>query len=165
MKKSYFVGVIGHRELEQEQQEFLFYEIVKQLESIPDPNKTVLTSLSPGADTLGAMAALHLEIPFLAILPSDIDTYLSEFSQPERDHFHEYLNQSDQVILVKPSKKDVNIYQSAARYLLNSCDSVIVLWDKRSTKLFPGGTFDSLSKVKANHIPVHIIPCSRTLNI
>ncbi len=162
MKDIFFIGVIGHRDIEQEQQGFLFHEIVKQLESVDKPNKIVLTSLSPGADTLGAMAAIHLGIPYQAILPSDIDGYLSEFSLSEKNHFHECINQADQVILVKPSIKDVNMYQSSARYLLNACDLVIVLWDQRSNEQLPGGTFDTLVKAKSSHIAVNIIPCLRT---
>ncbi len=49
----------------------------------------LLTALAPGADTLGAQAALALGIPFMAILPLPYEVYREDFATPrELKDFH-----------------------------------------------------------------------------
>ncbi|MEZ5102989.1 MAG: NAD-binding protein [Draconibacterium sp.] len=152
-ENTHVIGVIGHRDLLNEDCRYLddgsidrsskLSKAVKDKLSniLDDKNNCVLLSpLAKGADLLVAQAALDLEIQVVGIPPkqlSDLKEYFSSEDTESTQKWLDYLEYnfsnceslSKQLNIDTLKKSDEDLYDLGSRFLLINCDSLIFLWD------------------------------------
>lgn len=175
------ISGLGHRNINKNEYPSLKREITDILNNYKkDFNVLVKTSFAPGADLLIAECAYNLNIDIEAILPLKRDDYLSSikedalktgfsFSNEEENLFNLLL---DKVISTKIIEDKENIYQNASLELINTCEKIIILWDKKEYPLFDknnnpinlGGTYHSLYLIRKRlkEEDIHILSCTRS---
>lgn len=102
------------------------------------PDLVVVTGLRPGAEMLGAEAAVRADVPHVAVLPfPDPDRNLAG---PTRARFADLRDRARRVVQLEkkvPSNRDA--FAGAMRrrdvWLSNAADSAILVWDQRDDRL------------------------------
>jgi hypothetical protein len=102
------------------------------------PDLKVLTGLRPGAELLGAEAAILADVPYVAVLGfPDQDRNLKP---PSRARFADLVSRADHVVqLEKKSPKDKDEFVKAMRrrdvWLSTVADEALLVWDELDDRL------------------------------
>jgi len=158
------VGVIGHRDLREEELDRISDSLTEILRDVQAQAGTtpvwLLTSLAEGADQLAAEVAGDLDIPVLALLPMPASEYATDFAAgAPRDRFQALLARSARVLLADdlvlegidlsgeayadPEQRN-RAYRRCAR-LLSDCSHLLIgVWDGKPADQL-GGTADTLA--------------------
>ena len=149
------IGVVGHRNLVDEEVPRLQERVVEFLEGLrkqfPHLPLRVMSPLAEGADRLVARVAVDMGIPLIIPMPMPPDLYLSDFeSEGSLQEFHE-LSQHGEVIklplLAGSTEKEVSSggtardrqYAQLGVFVCAHAHILLALWDgKESPKM--GGT-------------------------
>ena len=172
------VGVTGHRSLSGAQRIFdrvgrffsegpwhLFDQEIKPKDRRVDFRFTLLSCLAEGADRLVAQAALQVKGTSIeAVLPLPADEYEKDFASPEsRREFACLLEQAERVTVVKAESavgEARNLaYERAGRYLVDTCDLLIAVWDGQPAR-GRGGTAEIVAYAREKQVPLVIISAS-----
>jgi len=152
----FFVGVIGHRQLREEeiprlQQEF-DSAIKSLLESLKHTKIIVLTGNAEGADRIPQASQYREQFSICAVLPFAKEEYANDFpSAGERAEFDETLNQCEYIVTA-PNSPTGNFstlvrngaYQASARWISDNSNVMIGFWDGTEPRGV-GGTSDTVS--------------------
>jgi len=166
-KKSYIVGVIGHRELgDFDNHEYAHLAIHKILSEFKRAYKEVraVSALSEGADSLFAKSAILLNIQLESVIPFEgfSDDFQSEESQAR------YLSMkfsSDKESRVRFQKRSKAAYRKSMEWVVFKSNTVIALWDGNKVGT-TGGTWEAVKlcmKLKKNTI--HINTSNKETNL
>lgn len=152
----FFVGVIGHRQLRDEeiprlQQEFDSH-IKSLLASLKLTKIIVLTGNAEGADQIPQASRYREFFSICAVLPFAKEEYVKDFpSQNQRVAFDETLNQCDYIVITPnaPTEEILTTardkaYQECARWISDNSNLLIGFWDGREPRGI-GGTSDTVS--------------------
>jgi hypothetical protein len=102
------------------------------------PVARAFTSLAVGSDQLFAREALAMKIPVTAIIP--MPDYERCFGPDDLPIYRELLGQCDRLLL-SASASDQESFAAAGRYVADSCDLLVAVWDGRAATGL-GGTAD-----------------------
>ena len=152
----FFVGVIGHRQLREEeiprlQQEFDSH-IKSLLASLKLTKIIVLTGNAEGADRIPQASQYREHFSICAVLPFAREEYVRDFpSQNQRAAFEDSLNQSNYIVItpnaptgeVAATARD-KAYQECARWISDNSNLLIGFWDGLEPRGI-GGTSDTVS--------------------
>ena len=133
------IGVTGHRLLREEDSLTLIRavksELVRLKERYPNTPLLMLNALAEGADLLCADAAKDLDIPLIAVLPMDQKTYVSSFSETDRERFSAHI-QCARACFISPDQEPGRAgaypdraYRQAGIYIVTHCHVLLALWD------------------------------------
>jgi len=158
------IGIVGHRDLRQDETERITTAIKHLLDGLRERHGAsfLLTSLAPGADLLGAEAAARSGIGIRAVLPADTEQYFVGFPAETRRHAERILATASAIERVPAAAADENIFQAPARRLVDASDELIAVWNGEAVLDAPGGTCDSIERARTKGIPVFIIPATRS---
>jgi hypothetical protein len=159
------IGVTGHRELADPSA--LIPAIHQAIHGITErllgsgarPQLLVISALAEGADRLVAREVLtepgaELE----AVLPRPPGDYLDDFGTEEsRAEFIELLSGASAVWQVPVSKTQGSGYEQAGRYVVDSSDAVIALWDGEPPR-GQGGTATVVAYAQRQRVPLVWVP-------
>ena len=140
-----YLGVVGHRDIGDEQKPRLKLLIKQVLEEkktqCPNTPIVVLTPLAEGADRLAAHSAIECGLSFIAILPMPLDEYKKDFNTQESlkefndllekaDYWFELPLQGDAKVLSLQSSKNRNEqYYNLGFHIARQSHMLIALWD------------------------------------
>jgi len=148
------IGVTGHRDLLDEEQEAIrqrvrgFFEQMR--DSFPDLPLMVMTPLAEGADRIAAEVAHELGIPIVVLLPMPRHLYEKDFQGESLREFQTMRELGEQIelpLLPELTEADV-ISQGAGRdlqyaqlgaYLAAHSHVLLAIWDGKPSNA-PGGT-------------------------
>lgn len=141
------IGVTGHRAIREEDREALYKavtgELKKLLDQCPNTQLLMLNSLAEGADLLCAEAAKELNIPLIAVLPMEQETYIQEYSEQDRQRFLDHIGRAE-ASLIAPDQEPGRAgeypdraYRQAGIYIVNHSHVLLALWDGKGSE--PGG--------------------------
>ena len=178
------VGVTGHRNVVKGDYHDVFNEIRKVLEEIAGLCKTknapsqaspivLLTGLAQGADMLAAKVAREIQIPYVAVLPCELEQFKKSFDDEDALHqLDDYVANALDVIVVddlendfknQPNQSKENYqYRQVGIYLVQHSSIIMALWDGKPTKSrFGCGTADVVQLAQDADRPVIWITCRR----
>lgn len=152
----FFVGVVGHRKLREDeiprlQQEFDSH-IQSLLEKLTTTRIIVFTGNAEGADWIPQASKFREYFSICAVLPFAKDEYVKDFpTKKQRSEFDQTLNQCDYV-LVSPHSPTGRVtgklrdkaYQECARWISDNSNLLIGFWDGMEPKGV-GGTSETIS--------------------
>ena len=152
----FFVGVIGHRDLREEeipklQQEFDSH-IKLLLGRLKQTKIIVLTGNAEGADRIPQTSQYRDHFSICAVLPFAKNEYVKDFpSKNQRAAFNASLTQCDHIIISPHSptgkfsaKLRDKAYQESARWISDNSSLLIGFWDGTEPRGI-GGTSDTVS--------------------
>ena len=152
----FFVGVIGHRHLREEeiprlQQEFDSH-IKSLLVNLKETKIIVLTGIAEGADRIPQASQYREYFSICAVLPLAKDEYVNDFpSKNQRSAFDETLSQCDYIVTSPHSPNGEfstalrdKAYQGSARWISDNSNLLISFWDGSEPKGI-GGTSDTVN--------------------
>jgi uncharacterized phage-like protein YoqJ len=94
--------------------------------------KQVITGMALGWDTACALAAIKLQIPFIAALPFKGQD--ARWTREQRAMYRLILDHSDEIVMVS-RLNTVEAFQTRNVWMADHCEEVLALWDGS-----PGGT-------------------------
>ncbi len=153
------IAVTGHRDVVvddalRKQIDVFFHEIFQKHESV-----TLLSPLAEGADQLVAEMFLKHEHSVLNVpMPFAQETYLKAFSTTDKQNFLTLAKEAEHVFEV--AKVCEHPYENLGRYLVDSSDVLLALWDGMSNGK-QGGTEDVVSYAKTVERKIVIILVER----
>ena len=168
--RPFVVGLIGHRELsEQElprlQSEFDGY-IEKLLRILPNTPILVLTSIAEGADRLAHSSKFRNQIKICAVLPMEKKEYAKDFmTKSSLRSFRNAVQESDYVYGLKnrhtrswtTQNSRNKAYAECGRWISDKSNALFVVWDGRDSRGV-GGTSDSVKhRQKSLSVPAHLL--------
>ena len=152
----FFVGVIGHRHLREEeiprlQQEFDSH-IKSLLARLKQTKIIVLTGNAEGADRIPHTSQYREHFSICAVLPFVKNEYVRDFpSKNQRAAFNASLTQCDHIIISPhaptgkfSAKLRDKAYQESARWISDNSSLLIGFWDGTEPRGI-GGTSDTVS--------------------
>jgi uncharacterized phage-like protein YoqJ len=95
--------------------------------------KEVITGMALGWDQACALAAIKLQIPFIAALPFEGQDSL--WSREQRRLYHDILVHAAEVVKVARGGYSAFKFQARNEWMVDRCETVLALWDGS-----PGGT-------------------------
>jgi hypothetical protein len=160
----HIIGIIGHRDIYKEDEEYIKRGISTFLANanIIHDKVTVISSLAPGVDLIGAEIALSLGIGLHVVLPETLRLYLNDFDENALKKFEHIISYAKDVVTVCAMPTDTNIYIAPANQIILKSDELIAVWDGVILKDALGGTSDSISKAQEKGIPIQQIFISRS---
>jgi nitrate reductase gamma subunit len=140
------LGITGHRDLREEDKEFLRNSVRKLFQFLrqhyPNTPLQLLSPLADGADRLVAQLALEENVQLLVPLPMSQDLYEIDFQTPDsKAEFLELLDKAHQVFelsLLEGNTRETirdygearsKQYALAGAYIARHCHILIALWD------------------------------------
>jgi len=152
----FFVGVIGHRHLREDEIPRLQQEFDARIKSLLDSLKQtkiiVFTGNAEGADRIPQSSQYRESFRICVVLPFAQDEYLRDFpSKNQRAAFDETINQCDYLIVTphssnskfSPTLRD-KAYQENARWISDNSNLLIGFWDGMESRGI-GGTSDTVN--------------------
>jgi len=158
MEKEIIIGVIGHRDLIEEDQLITninkFFEMLRQKH--PHKKIILLSPLADGADRLVARQFLahfknHKPSKLIVPMPFDRERYMEDFDASSKKEFQTLLNASTKSFQV-PSLHQ-NGYLDVGRYVVDHVDILLALWDGTFNGKV-GGTGDIVNYAKEQGVEV-----------
>lgn len=89
--------------------------------------KEVITGMALGWDTAVALAAIRLDIPFIAALP--FEGQHSTWSPEQQRLYFSILTHASQIVTVASGGFSIEKYQTRNRWMADNCTRVVALWD------------------------------------
>jgi hypothetical protein len=152
----FFVGVIGHRQIREEEIPRLQREFDSQIKSLLVTVKStkivVLTGNAEGADRIPQASQYRKHFSICAVLPFAKEEYAQDFSsKKERAAFDEALNHCDYIVIT-PNSPSGRIgatmrnkaYQECARWISDNSNLLIGFWDGMEPRGI-GGTSETIN--------------------
>lgn len=152
----FFVGIIGHRHLREEEIPRLQHEFDSHIKSLLARLKhtkiVVLTGNAEGADRIPQTSQHRNHFSICAALPFSKNEYVRDFpSKNQRATFEESLSQCDHIVISphSPTGKFTatlrdKSYQESARWISDNSNLLIGFWDGLEPRGI-GGTSDTVS--------------------
>ena len=168
------IGVSGHRQIRQDDYDAIYGSVLSELSKIkndyPSSPIRVLTSLACGGDSICALAARELGIPYTAVLPFDVDEFRKDFEGDERVRFEELLSGADDVF-VNPTVEEARnadrdyYYRQNSIYMATMVHVFIALWDGSEGRKFGCGTASAVRfALEGSYYPENHIASSNESN-
>ncbi len=149
-KIPFLIGVVGHRDLREQEIPAIRTSIAQLLSRLkttfPDVRPSLLTSMAEGADLLAAQVAVELDIPVTAVLPLPMPACRADLhTETDRETFDRILAKSellqvafdprsaaalDQDTLI--TRRDLH-FQRAGVLVARYSTLLIVIWDGKDT--------------------------------
>ena len=154
MKKSaYKIGITGHRDLKKSSIKYYQNKVHTLLLALQEKQKYIIvySPLADGSDRLIVKEAIKLNIPYIAVLPIPIESYVMDFNEKSKEEFLALLDKSNEVITLTLCKGNTleNIaiygkerdaqYEAVGYKIADISDRLIALWDGKQIDL-KGGT-------------------------
>jgi hypothetical protein len=156
---SMIVGVAGHQKRVGIDWDWVSQAISTHLSVMPI--QKALSSLAEGTDQVFADAAIDLGIAVVAIIP--LDDYERFFSQAGLTKYRDLLQQCTQVSLHWSGDPE-HAFLNAGRYIVDSCDLLVAVWDGQPADGL-GGTADIVLYAKEQKRTIlHLNPCDQTVH-
>ena len=154
------IGVTGHRYLDELDKVMKGVENVIQriLETFPDSDFRVLSSLAEGADQILAKRLLlvpntHLWVP----LPLSEEEYLKDFrAARSKEEFIHLLRKAERVIKLPEMDNREDCYKAAGKYIVKNSNLLIAIWDGKPAQ-GKGGTAEIVTLTRTRNIPLAYI--------
>lgn len=144
-KKTYKIGVSGHRDLKRSEipqyREKIRAIIKEKREEYDDREITIITPLAEGADQLVANVAKELGVGYEVILPLPLELYRKDFSQEAYEEFYALYSSAKEIATI-PIPLDTSIeemsdygkkrdtqYLKVGQEVVERSDFMIFLWD------------------------------------
>lgn len=152
------IGITGHRNLLEKDWHvtldpdnkpvpggYLLTFVETKLEAIRRDNPTkkllLLTGMAEGADLLAAQVAQQLNIPLVAVLAAEMETFLASFQdEAERKLCRHLLSQATKIVSCTKQEEVAN-YEAVGLTIAQYADEMITLWNGVDTGL-NGGTWE-----------------------
>jgi hypothetical protein len=147
------VGVTGHQNLPAE----AITPITTAVHAIlADASSPLIgySSLAEGADQLFATLVLNARGTLHAVIPSA--GYDSTFDIATLPKYRALLAAADAVTQLPFDKPQEAAYDAAGRYVVDSIDILIAIWDGKAARGV-GGTADAVAYAQAKNVLVHVI--------
>ncbi|MCD6577286.1 MAG: hypothetical protein J7K66_04645 [Anaerolineaceae bacterium] len=150
------LGVSGHRFLDD--LPALINSIQKVLDNFNIRHKNsefqIISPLAVGADQLVTECVLeHPAASLTVLLPMPLKDYLEEFSESEKTMFMRFYNKREKLIQLPYYEKKDEAYLKMGKFLLNSIDYLIVLWNGKPAR-GNGGTAQIVKLARQRHLPM-----------
>ena len=183
-KKDIVIGVTGHRNLVKDDYSDIIAQLREGFCAIIDLHKTtddaqqrpsvlLLTGLAQGADMLAAKVARELGVPYVAVLPCELEKYKKSFDDPEAlAELDDYIHNATEVVIVDDIEKDFDNqpnqnedsyrYRQVGIYIVQRASLLVALWDGKPPKSQYGcGTADVVNIALKSDCPVLWVNCRR----
>ena len=178
------VGVTGHRNLVKDDYSVIFDEIKRNFEEILTlhkakrltvdiPSVLLFTGLAQGADMLAAKVAHQLHIPYVAVLPCELDEFKTSFDDVDAlNELDDYIENAYAVVVADDIEKnfenqtgqtaDNYRYRQVGIHIVQRSSILLALWDGKPPKSRYGcGTADVVKIAKERNLPILWITCRR----
>jgi hypothetical protein len=127
------LGIAGHRYMTEMEKliEGVDRAVQRILETFPDSNFRIFSSLAEGADRILAKRLLLIPNARLwVLLPLPEEEYLKDFkTSGSKQEFLGLLGNAERVINLPVSKKREEAYLAAGKYVLENSDVLFAIWD------------------------------------
>lgn len=144
----------GHMNLTASSVELVRDDLRQALQPLRQSGFVGVSCLARGADTIFAEVVLALGGALEVVLPCA--GYGDAMVRPEhRSRFDELLRAAATVREMPFRRPGRDAYEAANRYILNSCDRLIAVWDGLSAER-RGGTGAFVVEARARHVPVDV---------
>ncbi len=166
------IGVTGHRALADEHAiAARVDEVLVRLQRLVAPTLAtpvwyeVVSPLGEGADRIVAERILQLPQTTLEVpLPLVRSDYEDDFgSAASRDRFRSLLERAERVWVVG-GRGRIDAYRETGRYVADSCDLLIAIWDGLPSR-GPGGTAEVVERAQDQQMPVFRISASAPFDV
>lgn len=132
------IGITGHRTLSDRTSRLVFDAVKHELRNIQRP--MLVTSLAPGADQLGARAALEIGGYLSVVVPAR--NYVSSFpAQADVRNYQELLAQATEIKQMPFEEPSEEAYLAAGHEVVELTDTLLAIWDGEPAAGL-GGTAD-----------------------
>ena len=148
------VGVTGHRDIRDEDRDVLYQTVYRELSSLqkncPHSGIMMLNSLAEGADQLCAEAAQELQIPLIAVLPTEREAYEHDFSGDALTRFRNMCDAAEECFVAPDTERaegepDRDFgYRQAGIYVATHSHVLFALWDGKDAPMSNCGTADTV---------------------
>jgi len=168
-----FIGVTGHRKLENEAGlKLKIQEVLNQIKNrLPVLKNTryesiLISSLAEGADRIIAHETLNLPgFQLNAVLPFELEEYLKDFREPDSvNEIMEMISTADHVIQLNGEADRSLSYERAGRYVVDHCDILIAVWNGNAA-LGRGGTAEIVEYARKKKCPIFWINTEKDFEI
>ena len=156
------LAVTGHRHIKSDAK--LTESIREVLDRILQENEGaeiwLYTALAEGSDQLVAKIANDIdEIKLVVPLPFPVEQYLTQFETEDgKKDFNQLLKSASEIINLPVQPDPQSAYQNLGNYLVNSCDTLVAIWNGENN-LKEGGTAEVVLNAINLGKPVHWIYC------
>lgn len=174
-----YIGVVGHRDIRDEDRETLKQMIKdfieKKQKQCPNTPVVILTPLAEGADRIAAEAAIDCKIDFIAVLPMPVEEYKKDFVNVESAGEFETLLAKASFMIELPLQEGITIeqvnndiekrneqYYQNGLFIARQCHTLVAFWDGTDNGK-RGGTADVV-KLKKSGIPPKFENTSKRLH-
>jgi hypothetical protein len=148
------IGITGHMNLTPATVELVRADLRVVLARVPAAGLVGVSCLAHGADTVFAEVVLALGGTLEIVLPCE--GYADAMVHPEhRAHFEDLLRAAATVRVMPFRRPSPQAYEAANRYLLNTCDRLIAVWDG-GPAAHRGGTGAFVAEARAQLLPVDV---------
>ncbi len=107
----------------------------------------VISGMALGWDQAVALAAVNLNIPFIAAVP--FKGQESQWPQSSKDDYQTLLDLAQEVIIVCPGDYSPEKMQKRNEWMVEKCEMLLALWDGS-----PGGTKNCIDYAKRDANPI-----------
>jgi hypothetical protein len=168
-----FIGVTGHRKLENEAGlKLKIQEVLKKIQNyLPRLKNTryefiLISLLAEGADRLVAHEILKLSgFQLNAVLPFELEEYIKDFRDPDSvNEIKGLISKADRIIQLSGEADRSLSYACAGRYVVDRCDILIAVWDGNSAS-GRGGTAEIVEYARKKQCPIFWINTEKDLEI
>jgi len=146
-----FIGVTGHRDLNEEDRlglEKAVHACMAEIESFePSRNHCLVTGLAAGADQLVAQCALNRGWTLNAVLAASVDAFALTMSTIDAQRLRNELLPKCSAVAIAPQdhQDEISGYVAVALAIAQKTESLIALWDGMKSR-GEGGTADTVSR-------------------
>jgi hypothetical protein len=148
------IGITGHMDLTPATVELVRADLRAALAGVPAAGLVGVSCLARGADTVFAEVVVALGGTLEVVLPSA--GYADAMVRPEhRTRFDELLRAAATVRVMPFRRPGPQAYEAANRFLLNTCDRLIAVWDGGPGSR-RGGTGAFVAEARAQLLPVDV---------
>ena len=140
------VGITGHQKRSGIDWEWVKRAVEAEFSSFPTKVRG-FSSLAEGADQIFADALLRTGGELWAVIPTP--DYLKQFEGSAREHFLALLEKASHTIQVEPMGSDGESFFAAGKYVVDSVDVLIAIWDGKPAGGL-GGTADVVAYARQN---------------
>lgn len=130
------------------------------------PPFVLVSSLAEGADRLVVWRGLQRQdVELEAALPLPPDEYMRDFSADSAVEFRALLARARATVVVgcggRRGATREDAYLAAGLYLVDTCSSLIALWDGAASR-GRGGTAEIVAAAESRGLPVTVVPVTRS---
>jgi hypothetical protein len=164
------IGIIGHRDIKEDQEQRVREEIAKVLEYFKSSANQIkaISLVASGADTIFYEVAKAHHLPVEVFLPFQLEIYQDDFTEAEdlkkfkTIAVEQQLKDKEPLGLLHTDSKEERdqAYFNAGKFLVDQSDQVIAVWDGKSSN-GQGGTADVVRYAEEKGKPLVYIKVQR----